>query len=186
MSRAKSDAKVKFLANRMTRRNFAPAFAALGAACLSASVVGAKLTAVSARAQYFQFENRSDLENTARALRREFPGVVLLDAMIAPHVPGLIAIVTNEQSPRALPDFLGAIHADAVYEVRRFPRGSNDSGAFGDTAPRALLIAADDAGSVCIYGFQSLAERTSAWDSAPKLSSKREPNEVGFYRLFRD
>jgi hypothetical protein len=178
-------------AGRITRRDFASTCAAMGAVFgVPASGIAAGLAPTSevgheavsthapARIQSFRFENRRDLERAARTMRSQSPEAVLLDAIAAAHVPELIVISAHEGRRDELPPFV-----QPVYEVRRYSELLNGVNAFSDSRNAPLLHIPVEAGSVCVFGFASLAERAATWRSATERESGHALSEVGFYGL---
>jgi len=169
---------------RVTRREFTKLCIAAGSASVVSAAASTAGLTPSVHFMAIRFESRRELELAAASLRARFPGSVLLDAIVAPHVPELL-VIRDGRNPNLLPDFVYPL-----YEVRRYSdaeavRGQETARGSGDPphkGPTRLEIPSNG-GSVWFLGFESLAGRADAWHSAAGPESGSVPTEVGFYRL---
>lgn len=145
--------------SRVTRREFA-ACVALGGAAVAATA--------SSHAPAFEshrFTSREELENAVRAMRKQFPDALLLDAVSAPHVPELL-VVRGVALPEAA--------AVGFYEVRRFRESPS---VLAQPSARRTADLKLESGLIQITGYRSLSERAADWRAYDSSLQ-----EIGVYR----
>jgi len=169
---------------RVTRRDFSKLCIAAGSASVVSAAGSTAGLTPSVHFMAIRFESRRELELAAASLRARFPGSVLLDAIVAPHVPELL-VIHDGRNPDLLPDFVYPLYEVRRFSEEQFLRGQETARGSGDPprkGPTRLEIPSNG-GSVWFLGFESLAERAADWDSAAVTESGSVPAEVGFYRI---
>lgn len=172
---------------RSTRRDF------LQVACGLAAWTGPGAPPVNASTSYFRLESYLFADHKrSRRFRPAQQGSIVLEAIIASHVPQLLIISPAGNSTETLigadvvREFEGV---NKIYELRRYgvPKANKEGDVLRVDAPEHCgippILKGNIAGRlVYVIGYASLEARAKAWDSLLGDSISQPPEEIGIYR----